>query len=122
VKDLAKQLVASGKGILAVDDFIPGITKRFAALNIPCTDETRRDYREMLFTSEGMKFISGVILFDETFRQSARDGTPIPSLIQNAGALDFINPMVRCLQNGAPYFQLQVHCLHAMRKLPMPMR
>jgi fructose-bisphosphate aldolase, class I len=88
VRSIAQQLVADGKGILAVDDFTPGITKRFAALNIPCTEEMRRDYREMLFTARNaMKHVSGVILYDETFRQSARDGTPIPKLIQNAGAL-----------------------------------
>jgi fructose-bisphosphate aldolase, class I len=88
VRNIAQQLVADGKGILAVDDFTPGITRRFSALNIPCTDETRRDYREMLFTaSTAMKHVSGVILYDETFRQSARDGSPIPKLIQNAGAL-----------------------------------
>jgi fructose-bisphosphate aldolase, class I len=87
VTTIAHQLVASGKGILAVDDFTPGITKRFVALNIPCTDETRRDYREMLFSSEGMRYISGVILYDETFRQKSRDGRTIPQLIKDAGAL-----------------------------------
>jgi fructose-bisphosphate aldolase, class I len=87
VKDVAKQLVAAGKGILAVDDFTAGIAKRFAALNIPCTEEMRRDYREMLFTSQGMQHISGVILYDETFRQSARNGVPMPLLISQSGAL-----------------------------------
>jgi fructose-bisphosphate aldolase, class I len=87
VKEVAKALVASGKGILAVDDFTPGIIKRFASLNIPCTDDSRRDYREMLFTSQGMEHISGVILYDETFRQSARSGAPIPLLISQSGAL-----------------------------------
>lgn len=87
VRKIAQQLVASGKGILAVDDFTPGITRRFATLNIPYTEETRRDYREILFTSVGMEYISGVILYDETFRQSARAGTPIPKLVQNTGAL-----------------------------------
>ena len=87
MRQIAQQLVAEGKGLLAVDDFTPGITKRFAAYNIPCTEDTRRDYREMLFTAQGMEYISGVILYDETFRQVARNGTPIPKLIQNAGAL-----------------------------------
>ena len=87
VRATAKQLVSAGKGILAVDDFTPGITKRFSALNIPCTEETRRDYREMLFRAEGMQHISGVILFDETFRQKAKDETPIPLLVSQAGAL-----------------------------------
>lgn len=87
MRAIAKQLVAAGKGILAVDDFTPGITKRFAALNIPCTEETRRDYRELLFRSNGMEHISGVILYDETFRQIVKDGTPIPLLVSQAGAL-----------------------------------
>jgi fructose-bisphosphate aldolase, class I len=87
VKNVAKALVSSGKGILAVDDFTPGITKRFAAHNIPCTDDSRRDYREMLFTSQGMEHVSGVILYDETFRQSARSGAPIPLLVSQSRAL-----------------------------------
>jgi fructose-bisphosphate aldolase, class I len=87
VRAVAQQLVTSGKGILAVDDFTPGITTRFSALNIPCTEGSRRDYREMLFTSEGMQHISGVILYDETFRQKARDGRVIPQLVKDAGAL-----------------------------------
>ena len=85
---IAKKLVATGFGILAVDDFTPGITKRFAKHGIASTPESRRDYREMLFTSSAMRnYISGVILYDETLRQSARDGRTIPNLIQSTGAL-----------------------------------
>jgi fructose-bisphosphate aldolase, class I len=88
VRSIARQLVANGKGILAVDDFTPGITRRFAGIGIESTGTSRRDYREMLFTAgEAMKYISGVILYDETFRQLARGGTPIPALIQKSGAL-----------------------------------
>jgi fructose-bisphosphate aldolase, class I len=87
VRRIAKHLMAAGKGILAVDDFTPGISKRFSALNIPCTEDSRRDYREMLFRATGMEHISGVILFDETFKQKAVDGTPIPLLVSQAGAL-----------------------------------
>jgi fructose-bisphosphate aldolase class I len=101
VKDIAKALVATGKGILAVDDFTPGIVKRFATLNIPCTEDSRRDYREMLFTSKGMAHISGVILYDETFRQKARNGVPIPLLISQAGAL--IGVKLDLGQAGLPF-------------------
>ncbi len=88
LSEIAKKLVSSGKGILAVDDFTPGITKRFEKHGIVSTVETRRDYREMLFTSGAMPdYISGVILYDETFRQSARNGQSIPDLIKNSGAL-----------------------------------
>jgi fructose-bisphosphate aldolase class I len=70
----ARALVAPGKGILAADESFPTIQKRFKALNIESTEETRRTYREMLFTTAGIEeFISGVILFDETIRQKASD-------------------------------------------------
>jgi fructose-bisphosphate aldolase, class I len=84
----ARALVAQGKGILAVDDFTPGITKRFEKHGIASTPETRRDYREMLFTSQGLRdHVSGVILYDETFHQTARSGQTIPDLITAGGAL-----------------------------------
>lgn len=88
LSEIAKKLVAPGFGILAVDDFTPGITKRFEKHGIASTAETRRDYREMLFTSSAMTdYISGVILYDETFNQKARDGRTIPALIHSTGAL-----------------------------------
>jgi fructose-bisphosphate aldolase, class I len=79
----AQALVASGKGILAADESTPTITKRFQAIEFPCTDETRRAYREMLFTTPGLgDFISGVILFDETIRQKTKDGTPFVEVLR----------------------------------------
>lgn len=75
-------LLASGKGILAADESFPTIEKRFKALNIPCTEENRRAYREMLFTTPGLnEFISGAILFDETIRQKTSDGVPFSEFL-----------------------------------------
>jgi fructose-bisphosphate aldolase class I len=86
---VAKAMVAPGRGILAADESSGTIKKRFDAIGAECTADTRRDYREMLFRSgEAMsKFISGVILYDETIRQNAKDGTPLVKLIEKAGAL-----------------------------------
>ena len=82
-------MVAPGRGILAADESSGTIKKRFDALGVESTADTRRDYREMLFRStEAMsKNISGVILYDETIRQNAKDGTPLVKLIEKAGAL-----------------------------------
>ena len=76
--DIAQRMVASGKGILAADESTGSIAKRLESINTPSTADTRRDYREMLFgATEAMKAnISGVILFDETLRQKARNGMP----------------------------------------------
>src|SRR5947209_1613645 len=72
MEPIAHALVATGKGILAADESTPTITKRFQTVDLPSTEENRRAYREMLFTTEGLgDFISGVILFDETLRQKA---------------------------------------------------
>src|SRR6201991_4261568 len=86
---VAKAMVAPGRGILAADESSGTIKKRFDTIGAECTADTRRDYREMLFRStEGMsKCISGVILYDETIRQNAKDGTPLVKLIEKAGAL-----------------------------------
>src|SRR5438552_2320915 len=79
----ARALVAPGKGILAADESTPTIAKRFQAIGLESTEETRRAYREMLFTTEGLgDFISGAILFDETIRQRSSDGVPFPQLLQ----------------------------------------
>lgn len=79
-------LLAQGKGILAADESFPTIEKRFKALNIPSTEENRRAYREMLFTTRGLsQFISGTILFDETIRQKAKDGTPFAKVLAEEG-------------------------------------
>ena len=89
LESIAKAMVAPGKGILAADESSGTIKKRFDAINTESTEENRRDYREMLFRTEtAMKeHISGVILFDETIRQKAKDGTPLVDLIKKAGAI-----------------------------------
>jgi len=85
---IAQAMVASGKGILAADESSGTIKKRFDAIGVESTEDNRRDYREMLFRSaEGMKHISGVILYDETIWQKAKDGTPLVDLIKKAGAI-----------------------------------
>jgi len=84
----AQALVAEGKGILAADESFGTIKKRLATVNVESTEETRRTYREMLFTTPGMEeFISGVILYDETIRQKARDGTPFPEVLAQKGVI-----------------------------------
>ena len=84
----AKALVAPGKGILAADESAPTIEKRFSALGIESTEEKRRVYRQMLFTTAGIEeFISGVILFDETIRQKADDGTAFPEALSRQGII-----------------------------------
>jgi fructose-bisphosphate aldolase, class I len=85
---VAKAMVAPGRGILAADESSGTIKKRFDAIGVESTDESRRDYREMLFRSgEGMKNISGVILYDETIWQKARDGTLLVEIIKKAGSI-----------------------------------
>ncbi len=85
---IAAAMVAPGRGILAADESTGTIKKRFDAIGVESTPATRRDYREMLFRSAEMaKYISGVILFDETIRQNANDGTPLVKLIEKAGAI-----------------------------------
>src|SRR5258708_12500748 len=86
---VAEAMVAPGRGILAADESSGTIKKRFDGIGVESTADTRRDYREMLFRSaEGMsKHISGVILYDETIRQNAKDGTPLVKLIEKAGSL-----------------------------------
>ena len=88
IEEIAQFIVDEGKGILAADESNPTCSKRFDSIGVESTEENRRDYREMLFRSEGMKNnIGGVILFDETIRQKAKDGTPLIKLINNQGAL-----------------------------------
>ncbi|MFG1347916.1 class I fructose-bisphosphate aldolase [Xanthobacter autotrophicus DSM 431] len=85
---IAQKMVADGKGILAADESSGTIKKRFDAIGVESTEDNRRDYRELLFRSDAMaKYISGVILYDETIRQKAKDGTPLVSLIQQAGSI-----------------------------------
>lgn len=81
-----KDIAIPGRGILAADESTPTCTKRFESIGVESTEDTRRAYREMLFTTPDIeKYISGVILFDETLRQSASDGTPFPVLLESKG-------------------------------------
>ncbi|NEX91622.1 class I fructose-bisphosphate aldolase [Caulobacter sp. 17J65-9] len=84
---VAEAMVAPGKGILAADESTGTIKKRFDGIGVENTEENRRDYRELMFRAEGMKHVSGVILYDETIWQNAADGTPLVELIAAAGAV-----------------------------------
>ncbi len=86
MESVARSLVAEGKGILAADESSPTIEKRFRGIGLSSTEENRRAYRELLFTTPGIsEFISGVILFDETIRQKTRNGTPFPEVLAKQG-------------------------------------
>jgi fructose-bisphosphate aldolase class I len=88
IRRVAESLVAPGKGILAADESFPTIKKRFDSIGIKSTKETRRAYRELLFTTPDIeKFISGVILFDETLRQKAKNGKSFPKLLTDRGII-----------------------------------
>ena len=88
LEDIAQAMVAPGKGIIAIDESTSTIQKRFDAVGIECTEENRRAYRELLLTAPGLAgHISGAILYDETIRQSTRDGTPFTKLMAAAGIL-----------------------------------
>ena len=84
----ARALVAPGKGILAADESDGTIKKRFDSIGVESSEDTRRQYRQLLFTTDGVEeFISGVILYDETIRQSADDGTPFPQVLAERGII-----------------------------------
>lgn len=84
----AKALIAEGKGILAADETVGTITKRFESLKISSTEDSRRTYREMLFTASGVsEFISGVIMYDETIRQKDSKGTPLADVCTRLGII-----------------------------------
>ena len=86
--ETAKALVAEGKGILAADESTGTIKKRFDTIGLENTEEHRQAYRDMLFTTPGVEdYISGVILYDETIRQSGHDGTPFPKLLESRGII-----------------------------------
>ena len=88
LESTARALVAEGKGILAADESDGTIKKRFDSIGVESTEDTRRAYRDPLFTTEGVEeYISGVILFDETIRQSGLDGTPFPKLLESKGVI-----------------------------------
>src|SRR3989338_4184699 len=84
----AKTMVDGHKGLLAADESTGTINKRFGAIGVEATEANRRDYRELLFSAKGLgKHISGVILYDETIRQKAKDETPLGALLKSAGIL-----------------------------------
>jgi fructose-bisphosphate aldolase class I len=86
LRSVAKAIVAKQKGVLAADESSPTIKKRFDLIKVESTEENRRRYREILFTTEGIeRYIGGVILFDETLRQGTRDGTPFAELLSSRG-------------------------------------
>lgn len=88
LEDIARAMVAPGKGILAADESSGTIKKRFDKIGVASTEETRRDYREMMFRAGAMKkYVSGVILYDETIRQKAKDGTPLVDVMKAAGSI-----------------------------------
>jgi fructose-bisphosphate aldolase, class I len=88
LESIAKKLVAPGKGILAADESSGTIEKRLKSINVPSTEENRRAYREVLFTTKGTgEFISGVILFDETIRQKSRDGRTFVETLEQQGII-----------------------------------
>ena len=89
LEDIAAAIVANGKGLLAADESSGTIKKRFDVIGVESTADSRRDYREMMFRAKDAmtKYISGVILYDETIRQKAADGTPLVDIIKAAGAI-----------------------------------
>src|SRR6187549_4280513 len=88
LEETARALVAPGKGILAADESDGTIKKRFDSIGIESTEDNRRAYRDLLFTTEGAAdHVSGVILYDETIRQTALDGTPFPKLLESQGVI-----------------------------------
>lgn len=98
----AKAMVAKGKGILAIDESTPTIKKRFDTINVESTEENRRAYRDLLITAPGgSDFISGMILFDETIRQSTSDGTPFTKALTDHGIMPGIK-----VDTGAKDFAL----------------
>src|SRR5579862_8980052 len=88
LETVARGMVAKGKGLLAADESSSTIKKRFDGIKLDSTEEHRRTYREMLFTAPGAgDYFSGVILYDETLRQKAKDGTPFPELLNKKGII-----------------------------------
>ncbi|HYZ93862.1 MAG TPA: class I fructose-bisphosphate aldolase [Actinomycetota bacterium] len=88
LEEIARALVAPGKGILAADESSGTIKKRFDSIGLESTEENRRAYRDMLFTTKGLgEFISGVILYDETIRQGLPDGTPFSKVLEQGGMI-----------------------------------
>src|SRR5437879_1533369 len=102
--ETAAALVAEGKGILAADESSGTIKKRFDSIGVESTEENRRAYRNLLFTTPGAEeYISGVILYDETIRQKADDGTPFPQLLASKGII----PGIKVDQGAKPLAQAE---------------
>src|SRR6187455_380958 len=88
LRAIAQSIVADHKGVLAADESTGTIKKRFDSISVESTEDTRRAYRDLLFTTEGAAdHISGVILYDETIRQDSADGTPFPKLLESRGVI-----------------------------------
>jgi len=88
LKETAKQMVLAGKGILAADESAGTCKKRFDSVNVPCTEDNRRDYRQTLFTTAGLEqYISGVILHDETIRQKSTEGKMLAEILSEKGIM-----------------------------------
>src|SRR5687768_10143796 len=88
LRETARALVADDRGILAADESSGTIEKRFDSIKLESTEENRRAYRDMLFTTPGLEeFVSGVILFDETLRQATADGTPFANYLSDKGII-----------------------------------
>lgn len=88
LKKTAKQMVAPGRGIIAADESSGTAQKRFEAVGVPCTEENRRAYRQTLFTAEGLeRYVSGIILYDETIRQETDDGEAFAAVLEKKGIL-----------------------------------
>ena len=98
---VAKAIVAKQKGVLAADESNPTIKKRFDSIKVESTEENRRRYREILFTTEGIeRYIGGVILFDETLRQVTRDGTPSEDVLETLPVKRSSSRRKVCPDNG----------------------
>jgi len=109
-------LLASGKGILAADESFPTIEKRFKALSLPSTEENRRAYRELLFTTPGLnEFIGGVILFDETIRQRI-GGAPVPEFLARQGIIPCIKVDAGTMPLPGFVGEKITHGLHGLRE------
>jgi len=125
LRSTIQHLLAEGKGILAADESTPTLTKRFDTLAIESTDESRRDYREMLCSTPGLnEFVSGVILYDETIRQQTRAGTAFhaalgewgitPGIKVDTGAKDLAGSTGEKVTEGLDGLRERLHEYHAM--------
>jgi len=118
LESTAQALVADGKGLLAADETPTTLTRRFVAFTIDSTPESRRAYREMLFTTPGVaQFISGVIMQDETIRQKSSTGTPLADVLAQQGVMPGIK--IVFLSGGQDHLVATMH-LNAINRLDGP--